>query len=144
MAILDFNTTASNAAPRNQGNQRMHFGGLQNPNAEKPKAKIWLNVGYEINGKFIQLPGGGTPIDTTDLLPVSGQNEDFVKQRTAQNQLLKMLQDLGAQLQPGQEEELSLTVKLRRVNEELTVENNEYALDISSLLKPKAPVEAAE
>jgi hypothetical protein len=131
MAIVDFTTTSSAPARRSQP-----FGGQTHPNEDKPKAKVWMNVGYEMNGRFIHVPGSGTPIDTTEALPVRGQNEDYIKQVTAQNGTLKLLQDIGAKLQPGQEQVLNLQVRIRRVNEELVVarEDNEYAIDMSRLL----------
>jgi hypothetical protein len=133
MAILDFSATA--AAPARNSNARMPFGNMEHPAQDRPNSKLWLNIGYEANGRFITLPLG-QGIDTMAPGKVQGQNEDFVKQRTAQNALLQALQQLGGTLQPGQEQELNLKVKLRRVNEqlEITKENNEYALDIKSLL----------
>lgn len=137
MAILNFN-----AAP--QASNRSPFAGLQTPSNERPKAKLWLNIGYDINGKFINLPVG-LPIDTMEAADVRGQNEDWIKQRTAQNELLKALQAHGAALAPGQEEIVTLTVKLRRVNEQMEIPagTNEYAADLSSLfVKPQVNVAA--
>lgn len=134
MAILNFNSTPTNA-PNSTGNkQRMPFGGLSNP-SDRPKSKLWLNIGYDKNGKFINLPLG-MPIDTMEAAEVRGQNEDFIKQRTAQNELLKALQQLGSSFEPGQEQVINLTIKLRRVNEEIDVSKteNEYSVDLGSLL----------
>ncbi|AZO48065.1 hypothetical protein [Mesorhizobium sp. M4B.F.Ca.ET.058.02.1.1] len=133
MSILDF------TAPKTQQTSRTPFAGLTSVGhanyGERPKAKVWLNVGYEKNGKFINLPIG-LPIDTMEAGEVRGQNEDWVKQRTAQNELLKALQAMGAAFAPGQEETINLTIKLRRVNEQLEVakDQNEYSFDPASLL----------
>ena len=115
-------------------NRNQPFAAQTNPE-EQPKAKLWLNVGYEAGGKFINLPFG-LPVDTMKNAKVQGQNEDWIKQRNAQNQLLKMLQDLGAKFTPGHEQTINLQVRLRRVNEELEVgkEDNEYGIDIAALL----------
>lgn len=131
MSILDF--SAGERAPA-RGNLRLPFGGLQNQQ-DRPKAKVWLNIGYEAGGKFINLPVG-LPIDTMEPAPVNGQNVDWVKQRTAQNALLDMLKKLGVELEPGQEQTIALQVRVRRVNEELAVEpaENEYTLDPAMLL----------
>src|SRR5262245_25220734 len=110
MAILDFNSMP----PRNSG--RSNAGQQQD---DLPKSQLWLNVGYEANGKFINLPLG-MAIDTMRPADTRGQNEDFVKQQSARNDLLKALQQLGASFEPGQEQEINLVVKLRRVNAELT------------------------
>lgn len=140
MAILDFNTT--NAAP----SKRMPFGGINGGAEERPVSNLWLNIGYEINGKFVNLPLG-MPIDTMKPAEIRGQNEDFVKLRTAQNALLKALQDLGATFAPGQEQDIQLTVKLRRVNGALDISKteNEYSVDLDAMLvKPAPTMEAAE
>lgn len=135
MAILNFNQASE--APARQ-TQRMPFSGLPNQ-TERPKAKVWLNIGYEAGGKFINLPVG-LPIDTMEPAAVRGQNEDWVKQRNAQNALLEALKKLGVDLDPGQEQTLNLQVRVRRVNEELAVPvgDNEYAVDLGELLVANA------
>jgi len=133
MAILNFETAPTNT----RGNTP--FAGMNN---EQPKSKMWVNIGYESNGKFINLPLG-MPIDTMKPAEVKGQNEDWVKQRTASNDLLKALQTLGASFEPGHEETINLIVKLRRVNEEMEVSktDNEYSADLSFLVNPKVEPE---
>lgn len=143
MSILNFAETAAAAA--NRGNTRTPFSGQTNP-SDQPKAKVWLNVGFEKNGKFINLPFG-LPIDTMKTADVRGQNEDWVKQQIARNELLKMLQDAGASFTPGQEETVNLTIKLRRVNEDLAVapDTNEYSFNAADVFaKPAEKLEAAE
>lgn len=137
MAILDFTTTpeqSSNTNGRgNNGGRNMPFGNMTQ--VQQPKATVWVNIGVPKNGKFIQLPIG-LPIDTMSKSEIRGQNEDFVKQRTAQNDLLEYLQKLGASLQPGEERDLNLQVRIRRINQELTVdkESNEYSINFDELL----------
>lgn len=132
MAVLEFNAPAPTA---NQGARRTPFTGLNTP--DRPKASVWLNIGYEVNGKFINLPFG-LPLDTMNDADIRGQNTDFVKQRTAQNELLAALKKAGMNLQPGQEVTLNLELRMRRVNEELHIAaaENEYAVDLSSLIMP--------
>lgn len=112
-------------------------------NTNRPKAKTWLNVGYESNGKFVTLPLG-MPLDTMEPSKISGQNEEWIKQMTAGNALLKALQELGDSLVPGAEQEINLVVKIRRVNEERTVkpEDNEFSIDFNTLIPKAAPVAA--
>lgn len=132
MPVLD------TSVPSIPTNRRMPFGSMTNPQ-DKPKSKTWVNIGYDVKigdeMQFVNLPLG-LPIDTMEAAPVQGQNIDWVKRRTAQNQLLQALKDLGVSMAPGEEKELNLKVKLRRVNEELSVskEDNEYAVDLNSLL----------
>lgn len=116
---------------------RTPFAGLSsNQQSERPQAKLWLNIGYHAEDKFINLPLG-LPIDTMDPAPIRGQNEEFVQLRSAQNELLKALQDLGVKMAPGEEKDLVLTVQLRRVNEQMTVasKDNKYSVpDLASKL----------
>jgi hypothetical protein len=147
MSILPF---ASNA--------RQPFAG-QTSNAntqDRPKAQLWLNVGYDIDNidpetgnkvtTFIQLPSGGIPLDTMAEAPMRGQNDDFLKRLTAQNLLLKELIAEGGKLQPGGEVTLNLTIKMRRVNGERVIDakTNEYAVaDLGSRLIAK-PAEVTQ
>lgn len=130
MGILDNINSKSSGRVRN-----LPFASATGINDEaKPKSKVWLNVGYEVNGKFVSLPLG-LPIDTMDSAEIRGQNEDFVKLRTAQNELLEALKNAGQNMAPGQEQTVNLQVRLRRVNEELVVDraSNEYAIDFNGL-----------
>lgn len=150
MGVLDFNTASIPAAPSISERASRPFQGIRNGNgvdrADRPKAKLWLNLGYDVNGKFVNLPIG-TPLDTMEPTDVRGQNPDWIKLQTARNNLLKALQAYGAQLAPGQEVEIpNLVIKLRRVNDELAVaeEDNEYAVDLVSLLSGAPTLKAAE
>lgn len=140
MSVIGLETTAQSPT------RRMPFGNLNNntgANEPRPKAKLWLNIGYEVAGKFINTPMG-LAIDTMELADVRGQNVEWVKQRTAQNDLVKQMQKLGMSLQPGEERiifqqampgGITWSVRLRRVNEELAVaqNENEFAVDFASL-----------
>ena len=130
MGILDFDSAAktNNAAASGTGrNGRTQA-------QDRPAAKLWLNLGYDTNGRFVNLPVG-IPVDTMELLPIRGQNEEWAQFQSARNQLLKAIQEAGDNLEPGAEVEVKLTVKLRKVNEEIEVkaEDNEFATDLSKL-----------
>jgi len=134
MAILDFTNNENSAVPVR--NQRMPFATMGNGvEGQRPKAKVWMNIGRDVGGKFISIPLG-QPIDTMEPKEIRGQNEEFVKQTMAQNELLKAIQQLGGTLTPGQEVTLNLQVKIRRINEalEITKAENEFAIDASTLL----------
>lgn len=109
---------------------------------DRPAAKYWLNVGYDMNGRFINLPTG-IAIDTAEPVKVSGTDEEWLQTQSARNELLKALQEAGDNLEPGQEVELALTVKLRRVNEktEIKAEDNPFSADLSTLFIKKAAAE---
>lgn len=111
-------------------------------NADLPKAKTWLNIGYTINGRFVNLPLG-MPLDTMQPAAATGQNSDWVSFQTARNNLLQRLQNIGDNLQPGEEVDVPvLTIKIRRVNEELQADAGEYGIDLDSMfadLKPTKP-----
>jgi hypothetical protein len=140
MSVLDFanestvrSTTANTAA------------------AQRPKAKLWLNIGFEINGKFVNLPVG-IPLDTMEPVQARGQNADWVAFQSARNAFLKKLQSAGDALQPGAEMSVNgLQVRIRHVANELSVptEDNAYQADMDTLFTTtviEAPVqtEAAE
>ena len=137
MAILDSLTAPVNAGPK--GPLFSRPGAAAAASNDRPKAKVWLNIGYQAGDKFINLPIG-LPVDTMDAVDVRGQNEDWVKQQTARNSFLKDLQAYGASLQPGQEvilnPESMIQIRMRRVSEQLDVKpaDNEYAVDLGSLL----------
>ena len=100
---------------------------------ERPKTQVWLNIGYEANGKFVNLPVG-IPLDTTEPVQANGQNEEWVKFQTARNQFLDFLQKHGAKMEPGAEEEIKgLTIKIKRVAGPMSIDNaeNEFASDMS-------------
>ena len=130
MGILDFDSAAktNTAAASGTGNNR------RTQAQDRPSAKLWLNVGYDANGRFVNLPVG-IPVDTMELLPIRGQNEEWAQFQSARNQLLKAIQEAGDNLEPGAEVEVKLTVKLRKVNEEIAVnaEDNAFATDLTKL-----------
>lgn len=110
----------------------------------KPAAKVWLNVGYEAattdaDGnevvKFINLPTG-IALDTMEALPLRGQNVEFNQLRSAQNNLLKQLQEAGDGLEPGQDVTIRLVVRMRKVNDEVKIskEDNPLDMDVKSLI----------
>ena len=126
MGILDFEATAKTNNSRSAGRQAQ---------ADRPAAKLWLNVGYDANGRFVNLPVG-IPVDTMETLPIRGQNEEWAQFQSARNDLLKAIQEAGDGLEPGAEVEVKLVVKLRKVNEEIEVskEDNPFAANLSSLI----------
>ena len=127
MGILDFEAAAKNTnTSRSAGRQAQ---------ADRPAAKLWLNVGYDANGRFVNLPVG-IPVDTMETLPIRGQNEEWAQFQSARNDLLKAIQEAGDGLEPGAEVEVKLVVKLRKVNEEIEVskEDNPFATNLSSLI----------
>ena len=126
MGILDFEAAKTNPPAPRSGRQAAQ---------DRPAAKLWLNVGYDANGRFVNLPVG-IPVDTMEVLPIRGQNEEWAQFQSARNDLLKALQEAGDNLEPGAEVEVKLVVKLRKVNEEIEVskEDNPFAANLSSLI----------
>jgi len=58
-----------------------------------------------------------------------------VKRNTAKNELLSALQVIGDSMQPGEEKELSnLVVRLRRVNEELSIVRADNEFSVGDLM----------
>jgi hypothetical protein len=107
--------------------------------AERRKAKIWLNIGYQKGDKFVNLPVG-IPVDTTEHLEIRGQNEDWNKFQSARNAFLDALVKMGMSLEAGGEEVIEgLTIKIKHVAEAATVEDadNDYIVDFGAMLKKK-------
>ena len=126
MGILDFEAAKTNTSAPRSGRQAQQ---------DRPAAKLWLNVGYDANGRFVNLPVG-IPVDTMETLPIRGQNEEWAQFQSARNDLLKAIQAAGDGLEPGAEVEVKLVVKLRKVNEEIEVskEDNPFAANLSALI----------
>ena len=138
MSVLDFsapNAPAANAAPAG----RRAFGATRtDANGQPlPRAKLWLNVGYDTGDRVITTPLG-LAIDTMQPSQVRGQNQDYVEAMAAGNDLLEMLQKLGFSMEPGERRELTLKVFLQRVNEDIVVEKsaNRFGFDPSMLTAP--------
>lgn len=130
MTILDFARETANNVPaaRGRGN-----GAAQ----DRPRAKLWVNVGVMVNGRFINLPVG-IPLDTMEPAVVSGQSEDWIKLQSARNGLLKAMQTEGDKLEPGAEMIVpGIQVSIRRINEQTVIEDkdNEFVPEFASLFE---------
>lgn len=107
--------------------------------AQKPKAQLWLNLGYTIEGAgkegedvFVSLPTG-IPLDTQEPVQTNVKSEDFRALRSAQNDLLSDLLKYAEGLEPGQETIINLQVQLRRVKGDeapIAPAENKYARPI--------------
>lgn len=110
--------------------------------SDKPKARFWLNVGYDSGvveedgqSRFVSLPIG-IPLDTQNRLPTNSRNDDFASFQAARNDLLDQLMEIANGLQPGEDKVLKLEVQLRRVNDEqpeASISTNKFARKISLL-----------
>lgn len=108
------NKTSTAAAPANRTTAR--------GDEERRQSKLWVNIGFHnAEGKFVNLPVG-IPVDTMELIAVRGQSEDWVRLTHERNMLIKMLQQHGDKMEPGQEEILPLQVQLRRVSDKLELD----------------------
>lgn len=130
----------SNSAPQpsNVRTVRPMFGQVAQTN-ERPKAKVWMNSGYEANGKFVTLPFG-QPLDTMEPIDIRGHNPDYIKFCQARNAFLAAMQQIGDSLQPGEEVIIdNVQIRIRRVLEDSaaeTVADNEYVVeDLATLLR---------
>lgn len=111
---------------------------------DKPKAVLWLNVGYHIEvevtaadgttsmeNRFVSLPLG-IPVDTMQFLPENMQNPGFAAFQAARNQLLKLVIAAGANLGDGEERPIALELQLRKVS----APQAPVAPDTNPFLKP--------
>ena len=106
--------------------------GARTAASDKPKSELWLNIGYVANDEdqtFISVPMG-LPVDTQEPIKLSGSNEDWLMLAAARNGLLEELQKKGFSLEKGEEIEIPLIVRLRRVKEETVIDpkNNKFAM----------------
>lgn len=103
MATIDFNAPSTST---NNGNGR---------NADKPKSKLWLNIGVMIQEKDEQ----GNPVETQVTLPF-GLALDTMQPMPGNTKLAKRKNDLLEKLQracfeavqPGNTEELKGSIRL--------------------------------
>lgn len=92
--------------------------------AERPKSRFWLNIGYASGvldehgaDKFVSLPAG-IPLDGQERVNTNSRNAEFAAFQSARNDLLAQIMAVAENLQPGEEKLLQLQVQLRRVNDE--------------------------
>lgn len=107
---------------------------------QREQAKVWLNIGYWANDRFVSLPVG-IPLDTMQPASEDGQNADWVQYNKARNKLLKWLMSQSEELAPGEAEPIEgLSLQVRRVGAPLRDEDlgaNPYDMPTA----PVAPVE---
>lgn len=107
---------------------------------DKPKAKFWLNIGYVAAGagddgedRFVSLPVG-IPLDTMEHVATNSRSDSYREFQSARNDLLDQIMSVAAELAPGQDQELNLTIQLRRVAEEqapVEAGNNRFARELN-------------
>lgn len=103
---------------------------------EKPKAQVWINIGYETadpNYPFVSLPMG-IALDTMEPIALRGRNEDFNAFVGAQNDFLAQVKKGAESLEPGEDMIIGLeggmAIQIRRVSEAVQApapENNRFA-----------------
>lgn len=104
-----------------------------NSRADKPKAQVWMNIGYEIDSsdkdgnaivEFIALPGG-IALDTMEKLPANQRDAYFQKKQQASNVLLDKVLAMAGTLKPGEEKIIgargSLQIQIRRIKAEAEI-----------------------
>lgn len=112
--------------------------------ADLPKANIWLNLGYGIDGAlndkgepddgFISL-ASGVALDTMADLQTTKGKPQYLKKQAARNGLRDQLIKLGNTLKPGETIIVTgLSIQMRRVGDEmapvLADESNEFAAEL--------------
>ena len=134
MSLIEFE--ASRTAPAAASSARGRGAVRTDANGQPlPQAKLWLNVGYMKNERFVNLPLG-LPIDTMEPAEVRGSNQDWLKFSKARNDLLEGLKGLIEKLAPGDEMELpNLIIKIRRTQGEVAIEGeNDFEVDLGNIL----------
>lgn len=98
---------------------------------DRPQAKVWMNIGYKVGDKFVNLPLG-LAVDTMEPVEARGQNQEWLQLQAARNELLKAIQEAGDKLAPGEAMELPLVVEIRHVNEQQTIDSGENPLSMAN------------
>ena len=135
------NASSNNAAPTIDfkaqfGNTSGNVASRAQSTDDRPRAQLWLNVGVESNfvfgddpePRFLSLPVG-IPLDTTEPLATNQRDRNFASFQATRNGLLQKLIELGNSLEPGEEREVNLSVRIRKVEDEVapaTAEGNEF------------------
>ena len=98
---------------------------------DRPKAQLWLNVGYSVevpaldaNGhpsgemeeRFVSLPVG-IPLDDMKQVKITGGKSFINDQKIAQNDLLEQLLASVQDLPPGETRMVNLQLQVRRVQD---------------------------
>lgn len=101
--------------------------------ADRPKAQLWLNVGYSVeipaldaNGqpsgeteeRFVALPVG-IPLDDMKYVKILGGKSFINDQKIAQNDLLDQLLESVKDLLPGETRMVNLQLQVRRVQDQV-------------------------
>lgn len=109
------------------------FGAKKTAATDRPKAQLWLNIGYPVEveladgskeTRFISLPMG-LPLDTMEEVPTNSSNAVFANMQAAKNNLFRQLMEAGSALPEGGERLVNLQIQLRRVNGETKVVDND-------------------
>ena len=135
------NASSNNAAPTIDfkaqfGNASGNVASRAQSTDDRPRAQLWLNVGVESNfvfgddpePRFLSLPVG-IPLDTTEPLATNQRDRNFASFQATRNGLLQKLIELGNSLEPGEEREVNLSVRIRKVDDEVapaTADGNEF------------------
>lgn len=118
----------STISTENQPTQRNHdamdsmpfnpkTSGAETETPTKVVASVWLNIGYERNGRFVNLPLG-LPIDTMKPARFRDGSRNWIRFCEARNALLAELQAKASELAPGEEVIVRhLVLRLRRVKQ---------------------------
>lgn len=89
-----------------------------NSNVEQQEfvpAAAWLNIGYEVDGKFFSLRGAGVPFEKLEKLSASATSpEDWQQTVADQNSVIADLEEILATLEPGEAMVLPLAVEIRK------------------------------
>jgi hypothetical protein len=108
---IDFQKTFGGASASGNGN---------GDRSQLPKANLWLNIGYLV--AIAVTNETGETVETTEPVSTQSRNQGYAQFMAARNNLLTELQQIGAQLKPGEERivggtENGLCIQVRRVSD---------------------------
>lgn len=119
----------------NLGNNNNSNANENNNKPKKPAAKFWLNPGIDYvdpaTGEtiFIGMPQG-LPLDTMDEVKVPARKGNYQEIQQGKNSLLRQLNEIAAELAPGETTTVNLVCQIRRAEESgaQIVDDNDSAI----------------
>lgn len=89
-----------------------------NNNNELPRSEYWINIGVNVNGKFISLNKGGIPLDRVEKIKINpnSDNKEWIAQAMLHNNLVDALLQGANQLNWGEHQSLALSCELIKIN----------------------------
>ncbi len=104
-----------------------------NNNNELPRSEYWINIGVNVNGKFISLNKGGIPLDRLEKIKINpnSDNKEWIAQAMLHNNVVDAILQGANQLNWGEHQSLTLSCELIKINNPAQV--NQTNIEVPSV-----------